>query len=101
MENVYVINDSKLIFKVDFERQLDSKEYGLLYRLELVAGYDYVNADENDLQGFVGASRFIDDVQLEHFTVYPMDETIKDRLIEEGYTLINIKDYKIFASERV
>ena len=92
---IHVITEEKMIYKIESVRQLDSKEYGLLYNLELVAGYDYVNPDLSDAQGFVNADRFIDDVQLHSFTLYPMEENLGERLEEEGFKVIDIKNYNI------
>ena len=96
MDELYVKNESKLIYKVTIgenyyiRKNLDvnSNTYFTL-DLSLIAGIDYINPDENDLQGYVNADRFINDVQYESITIYPMNETIKDRLKEEGYTIIS------------
>jgi len=92
---LHVITEERMIYKIESVRQLDSKQYGLLYNLELVAGYDYVNPDLSDAQGFVNADNFIDDVQLHSFTLYPMEETLEERLEEEGFKVIDIKNYNI------
>lgn len=59
----YVLNeDSKLVYKVgEYETYHDSE--GIHIHLELVAGWDYVNPDENDVQGWCPADRFVEDVQ--------------------------------------
>ena len=88
MENIlYVKNEFKMIYKVTIgedyytrrNSNIDSNTY-FTVDLELVAGYD--------LQRYVKANKFIEEVQYKSFTVYPLDETIKQRLEEEGYTII-------------
>ena len=55
----YVYNSmEKLVYLVnEFEAYYNS-EY-LQIHLELVAGWDYVNPDENDVQGWVSAENFV------------------------------------------
>ena len=93
--DIYVMIEKRSIYKVVNYRQVDSKEHGLVYMLELVAGYDYINPDYSDVQGFVSKEGFEEAVQWYSFTVYPLDETLRGRLAEEGFKVINIKDYTI------
>ena len=85
----------KFIYKIDTVKELGSGSHALQYELELVAGHDYINPDENDIQGFVDAEAFTEDVQYEDITVFPLDESLGVRLKEEGYRVIKIDDYKI------
>lgn len=87
--------DKKFIYKVESYRQLDSSEIAFLYNLELVAGYDYINPDENDVQGYVSKENFVENVHLEQMTFYPMSETLEEVLNFNDYTVININEYKI------
>lgn len=98
---IHVINDDKMIYKVNRFSQIGSNEHGFSYDLELVAGYDYVNPDYSDRQGFVSKEGFTEGVQYDSFTVYPMHESLAERLKDEGYEVININDYVIheFKSE--
>lgn len=96
---VYVINEEKMIYKISRYRELQSSTLGFTYDLDLVAGYDYINSDENDIQGFVEAKNFTDDVQSDILTVYPLSESLGERLEESGYTVIKIEDYKIHESK--
>lgn len=96
---VHVINEDKMIYKISRYRELQSSELGFTYDLDLVAGYDYINTDENNIQGFVTANNFIDDVQWDTLTVYPLSESLGERLKEQGYTVIKIEDYKIHESK--
>lgn len=95
LQEIHVITEEKMIYRLTDMRIMDSRQHGFIYELELVAGYDYINPDENDIQGFVDAESFTEDVQDEEFTVYPMHESLADRLKEEGFTVIDINDYKI------
>ncbi|MDX5885024.1 hypothetical protein [Bacillus cereus group sp. BfR-BA-00999] len=92
---VHVINEEKMIYKISRYRELQSSTLGFTYDLDLVAGYDYINPDENDIQGFVEAKNFTDDVQSDILTVYPLSESLGERLEESGYKVIKIEDYKI------
>lgn len=94
-QEIYVINSDKMIYKIESVREIDGNEYGLVYTLELVAGYDYIDTDYSDKQGFVSAEGFVDDVQVDWITVYPLSESLGERLKEQDYTVININDYKI------
>ncbi|MCC3687409.1 hypothetical protein LLR47_19590 [Bacillus cereus] len=97
--DVYVINEEKMIYKISRYRELQSSTLGFTYDLDLVAGWDYINSDENDIQGFVEAKNFTDDVQSDILTVYPLSESLGERLEELGYTVIDIEDYKIHESK--
>jgi isopentenyldiphosphate isomerase len=92
---IYVINDDKMIYKVASFEQLGANEHCFSYNLELVAGHDYINPDHSDAQGFVSKEGFTESVQDDYLTVYPMHESLAERLADEGYSVINIDDYKI------
>ena len=85
----------KFIYKIDTVKEIGSGSHALQYELELVAGHDYINPDENDIQGFVDNRAFVESVQYEDLTVFPLEESLGERLKEEGYRVINIDDYKI------
>lgn len=91
----HVINEDKFIYKIISVEQLGANEIAYSYNLELVAGYDYINPDENNIQGYVEAKGFTENVQWETFTVYPLTESLGERLEDEGYKVIKIEDYKI------
>lgn len=93
--NLHVINSDRMIYKVSSVRELDARVYSLVYSLDLVAGYDYVNPDESDRQGFVSKENFVENVQWECLTVYPLNESLGDRLEEEGYKIIDIEQIQI------
>ena len=60
-----------------------------MINLILVAGYDYINTDENDIQGYVSASNFVDGVQDETVVQYFMVESMKQCLIDNGYEILD------------
>jgi len=91
----YVKNSDKKLYKLTSFRQLQSTEIGFLFSLELVAGYDYISPDYNDIQGYVSKENFIEDIHNEDFTFYPLAETLKEALADNDYEVINIDDYKI------
>lgn len=83
----YVYNTTeKLVYLVN--------EYETYYggnihiHLELVAGWDYVNPDENDIQGWVSADKFIEEVQTEIVQQYFLKEGMEEALTENGYTIL-------------
>ncbi|AIF72148.1 hypothetical protein LD11_gp272 [Bacillus phage Riley] len=92
---LHVISENKFIYKVESYRQLESSEIGFLYNLELVAGYDYINPDYSNVQGYVSKENFVENIHLEQITFYPMSETLAEALDDNGYKVININDYKI------
>lgn len=84
----YVVNtDEKLVYKVGEFETYGNTDY-ILVELELVAGWDYVNPDENDVQGWVGADRFVEDIQFEYVTQYFLAEGMKEALEANGYTVL-------------
>lgn len=66
----YVLdNKNSRIYEV-VEVHHDNKECFTRYELQLVCGIDYV--PYSDLQSWVPAKRFIDSVQYEHITYFPL-----------------------------
>lgn len=98
---VYVMNEDNFIYKLLSVEEVDSTEYILCYMLDLVAGYDYINPDESNAQGYTGPEAFVEDVQWDSFTVYPLEESLGERLVEEGYKVININEYTIHPVKAV
>jgi isopentenyldiphosphate isomerase len=96
---VHVINEDKLIYKVYSVEQLGSEEICYNYNFELIAGHDYINPDESDAQGFVTADKFVEYLQHHNITVFPLTESLGSRLEEDGFTVINIEDYKIHGGD--
>ena len=84
----YVVNDAEnLVYEVGkFETYEDADFISI--ELELVAGWDYINPDENDIQGYVPADRFIEDIQYEYINQYFLKEGTEEALQENGYTVL-------------
>lgn len=84
----YVIDeDEKLVYKVG-EYETFSGSTFLQINLELVAGWDYVNPDENDVQGWCPADRFVEDIQFESAIQYFLVEGMKEALEQNSYTIL-------------
>lgn len=81
----YVLDQKeKMVYKVgEFETNYNS--LGIHIHLELVAGWDYVNPDENDLQGWCKAERFVEDVQDEIIYCNILIESMEEALMENDY----------------
>ena len=85
LKDIHLIDDNKMVYVITGVREIDHvPTYAVRYELELVAGWDYISED-SDLQGYVPADRFIDSVQLDHIVVYPLEETLQERIDSEGY----------------
>lgn len=84
----YVMNDAEnLVYKVSEYETFSNCDY-LLISLELVAGWDYVNPDENDVQGWCSADKFVEDVQFESIAQYFLVEGMKEALTANDYTIL-------------
>lgn len=84
----YVINeDGTLVYKVGEFGTYDNADY-IVIHLELVAGWDYVNPDENDIQGWCPSDRFIEDVQHELVNQYFLKEGMEEALKWHDYTIL-------------
>lgn len=66
----------------------DRQSY-LTVNLVLIAGYDYINSDENDIQGYVTASNFVESVQDETVIQYYIVESMKQCLVDNGYEILD------------
>lgn len=88
--SLYVQNDDKMVYSVEMKVR-QASEFFYLLELTLIGGWDYIT-EESDRQGYVSNERFVEDVQYESFTFYPMFETIIDRLKEEGFEKVELKD---------
>lgn len=89
---LYVKNkDLNYIYKVEYKRDCDSTTLCQVYALTLICGYDYEDLDDkyNNKQCYVSANNFIDEVQYEEIIAYPLEETLKQSLIENGYETID------------
>lgn len=84
----YVENeDAKLVYKVGTYETFSGCDYLHIY-LELVAGWDYVNPDENNIQGWCPAERFVEDVQFEIVSQFFLQESMTEALEANGYVIL-------------
>ena len=90
----YVINGENLVYKVGEFETYGNTDY-ILWELELVAGLDYVNVDYSDIQDWVGADNFVEDVQYEYVSQYFLAEGAKEALEANGYTVLEEIDFNL------
>lgn len=92
----YVINEENFVYKVaEFETYGNADFF--TFELELVAGLDYVNPDESDIQDWVGAENFADDIQYEYINQLFLVESAKEVLEYHGYTILEEIDFNLQA----
>ena len=92
----YVENDERLIYQLkDIELQTNGLAY---FYFSLVCGYDYINPDENNVQGYVDKSNFIEEVQGEIVSCDIMNESLIEAINNDGFKKID-KLPKIFRKE--
>ena len=83
-----------LIVKDNFNNSIYSVSIGAIEKnyfileLNLLCGYDYINRDENDIQGYISSDNFSNDVQYYEHVCYFLDESVKECLEENGYTIL-------------
>lgn len=96
---MFLVKKDGLIYEVKVPSVICSTDMSLIYNLALVCGFDYIDPDNNDLQGWVDASRFTSHVQDEDILVL-FDESLSDRLKEEGFEIIkNLPKIHVLKSE--
>ncbi|MBO5828901.1 MAG: hypothetical protein J6R59_10690 [Paludibacteraceae bacterium] len=83
----YVTNEEKFVYKVGKFETYSATDF-ITWELELVAGIDYINPDYNDIQGYVPADRFVEDVQYEYVNQLFLVEGAKEALEYHGYTIL-------------
>lgn len=93
--DTHVKNSDNMIYKLTDFRQLQSSEIGFVVSMELVAGYDYISPDYNNVQGYVSKENFVEDVHYHDFTFYPLAETLTEALSDNDFEVIDINDYTI------
>lgn len=102
---LYAINEGEtMIYKLESFNQLGmSNGFGLSVDMELVAGYDYVEMDYSNKQGWVSKEGFIETTHNETFTFYPFVETLAEALKEAGFkqlsTIASIKIHPFAGGE--
>ena len=87
--------ENKLIYKCNAFESYDGYD-SIYFTLELVCGWDYVNPDENNIQGWVKAENFCNDVQEILMICYIFEESVNECL--EAHDLIICKCPKGFES---
>jgi hypothetical protein len=92
----YVINGENFVYKVGEFETYGNTDY-ILWELELVAGIDYVDVDYSDIQDWVPADNYIEDVQYEYVTQYFLVEGAKEALEANGYTILEEIDFNLQA----
>lgn len=96
-EPIYAVTDGKLAYKMTSFEVHDNSNY-LSIELELVAGWDYVEPDTSDLQGWAKPENFIEDVQYDWVIQYFIEESMTEALEANGYMVL--KDYKDYMKSR-
>lgn len=87
---LYVENGEKMIYQLT---DIELKENGLAYLyLELVCGYDYINPDNSNIQGYVDKSKFSDDIQHEIVSCDILAESMIQALNNDDFYVL--KDVK-------
>ncbi|ASR79084.1 hypothetical protein AARONPHADGERS_283 [Bacillus phage AaronPhadgers] len=83
----YVINeDETMVYKLEsFQQMQMSKGFGLSVNIDLIAGWDYVETDYSNKQGWLSKEGFVETTHHETFTFYPMVESLKEALEEAGF----------------
>lgn len=84
---VYVENENKLIYQV-VSIDTFSNTCAMYLNLELLGGYDYVNPDYTEVQGYVSNENFIEDLQTKTEVMYFMQEGMVECLEENGYKIL-------------
>jgi hypothetical protein len=86
--------ENKLVYCVNQYETFADADY-LHIHLELVAGWDYIDPDNQyfgDVQGWCSADRFTEDIQYEWVIQYFLQEGMIEALEANGYTLMAISD---------
>lgn len=84
----YVETKEKLVYEVNNYDVYGGTNYAQI-NLILIAGWDYVNPDESDIQSYVSADRFVEDVQNTFENWYIFKEGMEESLTENGYTILD------------
>lgn len=84
---IYVRHGHSMIYKVaELKMRTDN---WIDITLELVCGWDYIDADGSNAQGFVGKENFVEEAEFEYLSCDIMNESIMQVLKENGYKKIN------------
>lgn len=85
---MFIVKKDGLVYEVKQPKVFCIDKMSLIYELNLICGFDYINPDNNDIQGWVDASRFTKESQSEDILVL-YDESLLDRLNEEGFKVLD------------
>lgn len=84
-KQIYVENRDNLIYEV---KSIDLHPNAMAYlHLDLVCGYDYVDPDNSDLQGYVDKSNFVEEVQHETISCDFINESLRIAVSLDGYNI--------------
>lgn len=84
----YIQNEDKFIYEVNAFNVYDGYD-SMRFETKLLAGWDYINPDENDLQGYVPADRFREEIQEEEHIVYIMQESVNEYFKSDGWKILS------------
>ena len=85
---IYVRNNDNLIYVVESVTSYNNGCDYMQVNLKLVAGIDYINPDENDMQGWCSANNFIEEVQEDSINQYFIKESMIEALENNDYTIV-------------
>ena len=86
MNTVYVKHtEDRMIYELHKELRVDG---WIDLTLELVCGWDYIDADWSDEQGYVGKDFFVEEAEYEFLSCDIMNESILQVLTENGLKVI-------------
>lgn len=86
MEKVTYVKQDGMIYKIE---EIEMRKDGWLnITLELVCGYDYIDVDGSNAQGFVGKDNFVEEAEFEYISCDIMNESITAALEYNGYKII-------------
>lgn len=82
---MYVKSEENVIYKVKVD-SINDKDLLITLILTPIASVDYIDIDNNDMQGYTDINN--NTIEAELVTVLN-DESIKERLLEENYIMLN------------
>ena len=88
IDAVYVITeDNKLVYEINNISVYDNSN-SIMLHLKLLCGWDYINPDYNNMQGYCKAENFVDDIQEEIIPMYFINESMTEALNANGYNVL-------------
>lgn len=85
---IYVRNNDNLIYVVESVTSYNNGCDYMQVNLKLVAGIDYINPDENDMQDWCSANNFVEEVQEDSINQYFIKESMVEALENNDYTIV-------------